>query len=299
MQKIQLHLWYDTQAAQAVKFYTGIFPGSSVDAQSVIPDTPSGNAEMLTFAIAGVTFQTISGGPYFKLNHAISLAVMCATPEETDRYWDKLIEGGEALMPLDAYPFSKRYGWLRDKFGLTWQIVHTDGPITQKIVPSLLFSGERAGQAEEALRFYTDTFEHAGIAMLETYGEGEVPNPKAKLKYAAFELEGFQMTAMDNAMGDDTPFNEAASIIVSCKDQEEIDRLWQRLSASPEHEQCGWLKDKYGLSWQIVPEEMDKLMCDEKGDFIPSVTQVMMEMKKLDIQALKDARNTGAQSGQA
>lgn len=294
MQKIQLHLWYDTQAAQAVTFYTGIFPDSSIDAKSVIPDTPSGNAEILTFTIAGVTFQTISGGPYFKLNHSISLAVLCATPEEVDSYWNKLIAGGEALMPLDRYPFSKRYGWLKDQFGLTWQIMYTEAPIMQKIVPNLLFSGEQAGRAEEALRFYTDTFEHSRLSHMNHYHAGEVPNPKARLKHGAFTLEDLQMTAMDNAMEDDIPFNEALSVIVPCKDQAEIDRLWTRLSASPEHEQCGWLKDKFGLSWQIVPEEMDTLMCDEKGDYIPSVTQVMLEMKKLDIQALKDARKKGA-----
>ena len=292
MQKIQLHLWYDTQAAQVAAFYTGIFPDSSVDAQSVIPDTPSGNAELLTFTIAGVRFQTISGGPLFKLNPSVSLTVLCATTAETDSYWHKLLPGGEVLMPLDKYPFSKRYGWLRDKFGLTWQIMRTDRPITQKLVPSLLFSGGQAGRAEEAVSFYTDTFEHARLSHLNLYRANEAPNPKAKLKHGAFTLEGLQMTAMDNAMVTDLAFNEAASLIVLCKDQAEIDRLWEKLSASPEHEQCGWLKDKFGLSWQIVPEDMDALMCDDSGAYIPSVTQAMLNMKKLDIQALKDARKT-------
>lgn len=294
MQKLQLHLWYDTQAVKAAAFYTNIFPNSSIDAHNVIPETPSGNAEILTFTLAYVTFQTISGGPFFKLNPSVSLSVLCNTVEEVDNYWDKLIADGEALMPLDSYPFSKRYGWLKDKFGLTWQIMHTDQSITQKIVPNLLFSGEQAGKAQEALRFYADTFDNAEITQLSIYREGEVPNPKAKLKYGTFTLEGLQLTAMGNAMETDLAFNEAVSIIVSCKDQEEIDRLWQRLSASPEHEQCGWLKDKYGLSWQIVPQEMDALMCDESGAYIPSVTQAMLQMKKLDIQALKDARNTSA-----
>ena len=290
MQKIQLHLWYDTRAAQAAAFYTGIFPDSSVDAQSVIPDTPSGNAELLTFTIAGVRFQTISGGPLFKLNPSVSLTVLCATTAETDSYWHKLLPGGEVLMPLDKYPFSKRYGWLRDKFGLTWQIMCTDQPFTQKIVPNLMFSGGQAGRAEEALRYYAETFEHTRLSHLNHYRTGEVPNPKAKLKHGAFTLEGLQMTAMDNAMETELVFNEAASVIVLCKDQAEIDRLWDRLSASPEHEQCGWLKDKFGLSWQIVPEDVDSLMLDEKGDYIPSVTQALLGMKKLDIQALKDAR---------
>ena len=292
MQKIQIHLWYDTQAAQAAAFYTDIFPGASIDAQSVIPDTPSGNAELLTFTIAGVTFQTISGGPLFKLNPSVSLTVLCVSPAEADSYWHKLLPGGEVLMPLDKYPFSKRYGWLQDKFGLTWQIMYTDQPFTQKIVPNLLFSGGMAGRAEEAVRFYADTFEHARLSHLNLYRAGEVPNPKAKLKHGAFTLEGLQMTAMDNAMDTDFAFNEAASVIVLCKDQAEIDRLWERLSASPEHEQCGWLKDKFGLSWQIVPEDMEELMCDENGAYIPSVTQRMLDMKKLDILALKDARKT-------
>ncbi|MHC1787618.1 MAG: VOC family protein [Christensenellales bacterium] len=290
MQKIQVHLWYDTQAAQAAEYYTSIFPGSSIDARSVIRDTPSGDAEMLSFTLAGVSFQAISGGPQFKLNPSLSLSVMCGSLNEVNTYWNKLIAGGKALMPLDRYPFSKRYGWLEDKFGLTWQIMHSAQPITQKIVPNLLFSGGQAGLAGEALRFYAETFENAQISHMNLYRAGEVPNPQAGVKHAAFTLEGLQMTAMDNAMAADFVFNEAASLIVSCADQAEIDRLWARLSASPEHEACGWLKDKFGLSWQIVPEEMGSLMCDAQGELLPPVVQAMLQMKKLDIKALREAR---------
>lgn len=292
MQKIQVHLWYDTQAAQAAAYYTSIFPGSSIDRRSVIRDTPSGDAEMLSFTLAGVSFQAISGGPQFKLNPSLSLSVMCASLNEVNTYWNKLIAGGEALMPLDRYPFSKRYGWLVDKFGLTWQIMHSAQPIAQKIVPNLLFSGGQAGLAGEALHFYAETFENAQISHMNLYHAGEVLNPQAKVKHAAFTLEGLQMTAMDNAMPADFAFNEAASLIVSCADQREIDRLWERLSASPEHEACGWLRDKFGLSWQIVPADMDGLLLDGKGDCLPSVVGAMLRMKKLDIQALRDAGKT-------
>jgi predicted 3-demethylubiquinone-9 3-methyltransferase (glyoxalase superfamily) len=130
------HLWFDRQAKEAALFYTGIFENSRLIGATVLEDTPSGDAESVHFELAGQPFEAISAGPEFQLNPSISLMVACATPEEVDAKWHALADGGVALMELGEYPFSRRYGWIQDRYGLSWQLMLVDDVPEQKITPS-------------------------------------------------------------------------------------------------------------------------------------------------------------------
>ena len=244
--------------------------------------------------MAGQQFEAISAGPYFKFNPSISLMVACHAAEEVDAKWKALIEGGTELMPLGEYPFSKRYGWVQDRYGLSWQLMLIDGGKTaQKITPNLLFSNEACGKAEEAVKYYVEVFADSEIGFISRYGAGEAASSEAKVNYAAFKLGGMDFSAMDNGFDVDFSFNEAVSLIVNCKDQREIDYFWDRLSAVPEAEQCGWVKDKFGVSWQIVPDDVDELLFNGSREEIRRVTEAFLKMKKIDVAALKRARSEG------
>ena len=194
-------------------------------------------------------------------------------------------------MPLGEYPFSKRYGWVQDRFGLSWQLMLTDnGQTVQKITANLLFSNESCGKAEEAIKYYAEVFADSQIGLISRYGEGEAASSKAKINYAAFKLCDVDFSAMDNGFDVDFSFNEAFSLIINCKDQKEIDYFWDRLSAVPEAEQCGWIKDKFGVSWQIVPENMGEIFLKGSRDEIRRVTAAFLKMKKFDLYALEKAR---------
>nr|WP_300094814.1 VOC family protein [Sedimentibacter sp.] len=290
MQKLVPHLWYDKEAKEAALFYISLFENSKLQNVTTLENTPSGDAEIVNFQLAGQQFQAISAGPYFKLNPSISLTVNCSSKEEVETKWKKLSEGGMELMPLGEYPFSKSYSWVQDRYGLSWQLMFTEEEQTQKITPSFLFSNGSCGYAEEAVNSYTEIFENSEIGTISRYKEGEAESSKAKTNYASFKLCGINFSAMDNGYEADFDFNEAFSIVVKCKDQKEIDYFWDRLSAFPEAEQCGWIKDKFGVSWQIVPDNMDDILFNGSKEEIQRVTEAFLKMKKFDIEALEKAR---------
>ena len=292
MQRIVPHLWYDKEAKEAALFYISLFDQSKLLNINILENTPSGNAEIVSFQLAGLQFEAISAGPYFKFNPSISLMVACYSVEEVNAKWEALSEGGQELMPLGEYPFSKWYGWIQDKYGLSWQLMLVDnGETVQKITPNFLFSNEACGKAEEAVKYYTEIFKDSEILIMSRYGEEEAATSKAKINYAGFNLNGIAFSAMDNGFDVDFSFNEAFSIIVNCENQEEIDYFWDKLSSKPEAEECGWVKDKFGVSWQIVPTIMkDILNCGDR-EKIQRVTEVFLKMKKFDLEVLHKAYN--------
>jgi predicted 3-demethylubiquinone-9 3-methyltransferase (glyoxalase superfamily) len=192
-------------------------------------------------------------------------------------------------MPLDTYPFSKKYGWIEDKYGISWQLILTEDTAEQKIVPSLLFVGDKAGKAEEAINFYADVFKVAGVGDIARYGAGQEPDKEGTVAYAEFTLEGQKFAAMDSAHQHNYTFNEAISFYVECETQVEVDKLWEQLSAVPESEQCGWVKDKYSVSWQIIPKQLGVLMSDPDPEKAGRVLEAMLKMKKIDIAKLEEA----------
>jgi predicted 3-demethylubiquinone-9 3-methyltransferase (glyoxalase superfamily) len=292
MEKITPHLWFDKEAKEAAEFYTGIFDDAKVLDTTTMHDTPSGDADVVNIELAGQGFTLLNAGPYFKFNPSISFMIACDTKEEVEQLWGKLSEGGTVRMELDSYPFSEKYGWTDDKYGVSWQIIYTDpeqGAITQKITPSLLFVGDVCGKAEEAINFYTSVFHDAKVGDISRYGKDNPAEDENNVMYAEFTLEGQGFVAMDSSLMHDFTFNEAVSLVVRCENQEEIDYYWEKLSAVPESEQCGWLKDKFGVSWQIVPRAMDAMMQQADSEKMERVTKAFLKMKKFDIAELEAA----------
>jgi len=296
-QKIVPHLWFDKEAKEATEFYCSVFPDSIVTNITTLHNTPSGDVDTVSFELWGQKFMAISAGPEFKFNPSISFIVNFDpsrekdAKEKIDEAWDKLSQGGTVLMPLDRYPFSERYGWIQDKYGLSWQLILTnpEGEERPPIVPSLMFVGKNCGKAEEAREFYLSVFRNSKPGAVFRYGPGQEPDKEGTVMFADFMLEGQWFAGMDSAREHKFNFNEAISFMVNCETQEEVDYFWEKLSAVPEAEQCGWLKDKYGLSWQIVPTPMDEMMANGAREQIDRLTQAFLPMKKLVIAELQKA----------
>jgi len=289
-QKITPHLWFDKEAKEAAEFYISIFKNSRVKNTTTLHNTPSGSVDLVTIELLGQEFTLISAGPLFKLNPSVSFLVACKTKEEVQGIWEKLSEGGAALMELGEYPFSEKYGWMQDRYGLSWQVMFMgDRKVKQKITPTLMFVGDQRGKAEEGINFYASVFSNSRVGDILRYSKGEEPDKEGTIKHADFTLEGQGFAVMDSAREHRFAFNEAISFMVHCDTQEEIDYYWARLSADPQAEQCGWLKDKFGLSWQIVPVVMDKMLRDKDEKKIARVTEAFLKMKKFDIAELKKA----------
>lgn len=306
MQKIIPHLWFNKEAKEAANFYTSIFPNSRLIDSYVLHNTPSGDCDVMSFELWGQEFMSISAGPLFKFNPSVSFMVNfdplffedssdgAKTAKETlDKLWNKLSEGGQVLMELGEYPFSSRYGWIQDKYGLSWQLIFTDTQGEQRppIVPSILFVKENYGKAEEAINFYLSVFRNSKAGSMHKYPAGMAPDKEGAVMYADLQLEGKWFSLMESAHEHGFQFNEAISFMVNCDDQAEMDYYWEKLSAVKESEQCGWLKDKYGLSWQITPTELEEMMRAGTQDQIDRVTQAFLPMKKLDLETIRKAYN--------
>jgi predicted 3-demethylubiquinone-9 3-methyltransferase (glyoxalase superfamily) len=290
------HLWFDHEAVEAAKFYASVFQDSRVDRVTPVPaDTPSGPAgsvEVVEFTLVGQPFMAINAGPPFRFNPSISFMVNFGQARRNiDEAWEKLSAGGKPLMPLDKYPFSERYGWIQDKYGLTWQLMFTDpkGDPRPAIVPALMFTEKNAGKAEEAIDFYLSVFPNSKRGSLARYGADQPPDKEGTIAFADFMLQNQWFAAMDSARTHGFAFNEAISLMVNCRDQKEVDYYWEKLSAVPEAEQCGWVKDRFGVSWQIVPTVLDAMMRDPDKRRAKRATEAMLQMKKLDIAALQQA----------
>lgn len=274
MKKITLFLWFDGKAEEAMKFYTSVFSNSK-----------PGNVNSMTagFQLEGQDFIALNGGPMFKFTPATSFFVSCDTEQEIDGIWNKLSDGGMVLMPLNKYPFSEKFGWVQDKFGISWQLnlAHR----AQKITPFLMFVGDQHGKAADAAKFYTSIFKNSGIEKMVPFGPGE-QGAEGEIKHGVFSLNGQDFMVMDSNGPHQFSFSEAISFFVNCETQEEVDYYWEQLSAGGAPGRCGWLKDKYGVSWQIVPTALGKLMGDPDRTKANSVMQAMMKMNKIDIKGL-------------
>ena len=288
MNKITPFLWYVNNAEEAVKYYTSIFKKSKTgtirkytEASASASGMPKGSTMTVDFELEGQKFAAINGGPNFAtFSPATSFFVTCKDKKEVDTLWKKLSNGGQVRMARDKYPWSERYGWCSDKFGLDWQIMM--GESTQKITPCLLFVGKRFGTAEKAIKDYLSTFKNSKTIMLEKYGKNE-PNAGA-VKHARISLNGYEMILMDGPGSHAFDFTGAISFIVRCKTQKDIDHYWKKLTKGGQELPCGWLQDKHGIVWQIDPENIEELL--EKSQ---KVWQAMCVMKKLDIKKLEEA----------
>jgi len=273
MQRIVPTIWFNRNADEAAEFYADVFPDTLVDAR--VPHPESGETLTVDVLIDGYRVTLLNGGPEFGPTPAISFFVnfdpsrMEDARGELDRLWARLTDGGIVLMPLDRYDFSEHYGWVADRFGVNWQLMLTDpaGEPRPYIIPNLMYGG----QARQAVDDYVALFPGAQVGTRVTYPDsGEV-------MFSEFQLYGEWFTAMDSAVEQPFTFTPGLSLMVNAHGQEEIDRLWNGLSAVVALEQCGWLQDRYGVSWQIVPDNMAELMAR------PGAYQRMLGMGKLVI----------------
>lgn len=297
-QKIVPCLWFDTEAEEAVKFYTSLFKNSKINSEARYPEAgkeihqkEAGSIMTIDFELENYQLLALNGGPHFKFNPSVSLFVMCRDEAEINRLWNQLLEGGNAMLLLDAYDWSPAYGWLQDRYGLSWQLMLDDSGYNpeQRICPLLFFTGASHGKAEQALKFYTSVFEDSKVDGIQKY-EKEDDNEYALggVKHAQFQLRGETFMVMDSGVENDFPFNEAISLIVQCKDQQEIDKYWEQLieGGDPQAQQCGWLKDKFGISWQVSPVGMEELMNNPDKGKANRAMEAMLKMKKINLEQL-------------
>jgi predicted 3-demethylubiquinone-9 3-methyltransferase (glyoxalase superfamily) len=284
-------LWFNGNVEEAVNFYTSIFKNSKIISRATLPGEAPGRKGkdiVATIEMYGQRFMLLDGGPLFKFTPAVSFMVACSTPEEINELWGKLSNGGTALMPLNKYPFSEKFGWVQDKFGISWQL-NLKGT-NQTITPFLLFVQEQNGKAKEAINFYTSIFKNSATHKIAFYGAGE-GGDEGTVKHAAFSLNGNEFMAMDSNGKHQFTFTPAISFFVNCTTQEEVDELWEKLSAGGKKDRCGWLHDKYGLSWQIIPSALMELMYSKDSVKSKRVMDAMMKMGKIEINKLEEAYN--------
>lgn len=294
IQKIAPFLWFNDQAEEAVHFYTSVFNNTHINKVTRYSSegaNASGRKEgtvmTISFQIEGYEFVVLNGGPVFQITPVISFFVNCKSVQEVETLWEKLSEGGMVMMELDKYPFSEKYGWIQDKFGVSWQLIFQGRE--QKIAPCFMFAGDQHLKAEEAITFYTSVFGHSEIIQLERYGK-EV-GPEGAIVHARFTLDGQEFIAMDSHQALPYNFDPAISLVVNCETQAEVDYYWERLSEGGFEgaQQCGWLQDKYGVSWQVVPVALGEMLSDPDREKSARVMQAMLQMKKIDLNVLKQA----------
>lgn len=293
-QTITPSLWFDGQVEEAANFYTTTLRGGQITRVDLYPDAGSkeygyepGDVQIVTFEAEGLQFVIINGGPLYTLNPAVSIAIYRTRPEDLVDLWNKLIQGGKERVPLGPSSFSQSFGWLTDKYGVSWQLMLA--PDQRIAAPSLLFADGSAGRAEQALRYYTETLPGSTLGTLARFGAGNEPDPEGTLQYGELLVAGQRLIAMDSARDPELVFSGAISLLLQCDTQEQIDALWERLSAVPEAEQCGWCQDKFGVTWQIAPRVLNEMLRDGTPEEIDRVTQAYLPMKKFDIATLQRA----------
>lgn len=288
-------LWFDEQAEEAVSFYSEVFGKTSIlhvsrygSEGAELHKKRPGNAMAVSFSMHGQEFLALNGGPMYHHSPGISIYVMCDSPEEAEQVWKALSKEGTVLMPLDNYPWSKKYGWLNDRYGLSWQISLGKLPDgRQKFIPSLMLVGQKFGKAMAAINFYLDVFQPASLEGVTRYEEQD-PDHTGKIKHAQFCLLDYTFMMMESSLPHNFDISPALSFIIYCDTQDEIDYYWNTLTQGDgDAVQCGWLYDQYGVSWQVVPRMLAEGMKD--AEKAKKLTAAFMSMKKLDISQLQQA----------
>lgn len=262
-------LWFDHQAAEAADFYTSIFPNSRILEK---------NPTAVSFEILGTTMMGLNGGPMYHQSQACSYFIYCGEEVGIEDLYAKLLEGGKAVFPLGSYPWNPKYAWVTDRFGTNWQLDADPIRSPQKMVPCLLFVNENKTRVREAMEFYTGIFPESQKLM-------EAPHPGTdNLLFAQLKLEGYLINMMSSTEAHEFGFTPGNSLVVPCENQAEIDFFWEKLGEGGQHQRCGWLTDRFGHSWQIIPKGLGKLISDpEKGQ---KAMEELLKMDKLILEKL-------------
>lgn len=289
-QKITPNLWFDKNAEEAVNFYISLFPNSKIGSTSRFGkegfehhQMPEGTVITMEFEMEGQNFLALNGGPIFKFNESVSFFVYCESDERIEFLYKKLSEGGIINMPLDKYDWSGKYAWVKDKFGVSWQLDVDKINSPQKIVPALLFVNDKFAKVNEAVNHYISIFPNSKLIFSS-------PHPDSnETLFAQFSLNGNLFNAMSGAGEHKFDFNEAISFIINCESQEEVNYYWGKLTEGGSESMCGWLKDKFEVSWQVVPTEMFKYIGGPDKAKSSRALKAMFQMKKLDLDLFKKA----------
>ncbi len=287
MQKINPFLWFNDNSVEAAEFYTSAFSKSKT--VSTMPG-PGGKPMGVTIELAGQTFILLNGGPRYHPNPSISFYVHCESNDQVDSIWNALSTEGKVMMALDTYPWSAHYGWVEDKYGVSWQIgIGTMGVQTpHSIEPTLMYTGNMQGRAEEAVDLYVSLFPNSSVEHKSRYEDGE-PGPKGQIKHAGFMLNGQSFAAMDAHMPSPIEFTPGISLFINCDTAEEVDFFWEKLGDGGRYDRCGWLQDKFGVSWQVIPTLLGRLFSDSNRAKAGAAMQAMMQMSKIDSAELQAA----------
>lgn len=277
-------LWFNGDGKEAADFYCETFGGK------ITADTPV----VLNIELFGQKLMFLNAGPQFEKNASISFTILCETENELHNYWKQLSQNGTVIKDLGEYSGSKLYGSILDQFGVTWQLYLSEIQNDQKIIPTLTFAHQNNGKAKAAIEFYTSIFPHSKIGRILKYGD-KVGNDHSEIsgnvQHADFKIDDYSLFVLDRS--DDQPFdfNEGISIVVMTDDQIQTDHLWDSLLINGGRaSMCGWLKDQFGISWQIVPKRLLELMNDfDQPAKAQKVVEAMMSMQKIEIETLETA----------
>lgn len=268
-------IWCNNNAKEMADFYCNTFPETKISDE---------NPVVVMLEMFGQKLMLLNGGDIFKPNPSISLMFLTMSEKEVEEIWNNLIREGESVMPLDTYPFSPKYGWVQDKYGVSWQLytARDENHIIQKMVPTLMFMGAQNGRAEEAAQLFTSLFPNSAMRGIMHYG-AESGETETSVQHGEFLINEYLLMMMDSSLEHKFSFTEGVSLVVECDYQEEIDNYWDVLTSNGGKEsQCGWLKDQFGISWQIIPAQLDEWL--KKS---PKVMEEVLKMKKIDIKTLK------------
>ncbi|MGP1274480.1 MAG: VOC family protein [Caulobacterales bacterium] len=289
-------IWSDGWAEEAAHFYAGLFPDAAITRTARFSPEgvehhgqADGSVMSIELTLGGQDIMLLNGGPHFTPNPSMSFFVFINDRGAIDRLWSALMEGGKAMMELGSYPWCEHYGWVQDRFGVSWQLMTADpGKLNQTIVPALMFTQGAAGKAEEAMARYGEILGGFEPVEVSHYPQGTGAN-EGLLMHGQYRIAGKPFIAFDSPMDHGFGFTPGQSIQVFTSGQAETDRIWNALTTVPEAEQCGWLVDRYGLSWQIIPKDLPHYINGPDPDGRSRARTAMFQMKKLDIAALKAA----------
>ena len=270
-------LWFESGAKSAAEFYFEVF-----DNCEILDD----NEFAVSFLSAGQKFICLNGNQDSYFNSSISFFINSKSREDLSKIWERMLVGSKILMPLQSYPWSEYYGWIRDQFGVNWQLMlNQEEKDLPRFMPALMFSDVNYGKTEAAINFFTSVFQDSELKFASKYG-AEHGDQEGKINHAQFQLNSQLFAAMDSGIMHGINFNEAISFVINCDTQAEIDFYWERLTAGGSEGQCGWLKDQFGISWQVVPSILPKLLSDPTK--AQKVMATFLKMKKFDIAALEN-----------
>lgn len=268
-------IWFDGKAREAFDFYISVFPGSKITDE---------NPVVVKALLDGTEFMGLNGGPVFNPNPAISFMWVSNDKDAITRVWERLVGEGKILMALDSYPWSAHYGWLEDKYGVSWQLYFGEDDWSyNRLVPTLMFGQTQQGRCQQALDFYEKTFPAYKNDGILRYHDGEMTG---QVQHTQFAIGDNLLMAMDSGVPQHFTFTEGVSLVLECEDQQTIDYYWNAFTKEGEESMCGWCKDPFGISWQVIPRNIGKMLF---GSADPQKSQqALMQMRKIEIEKLQN-----------